>query len=116
MTAGVECAGRDAVGCTSSTSGQIDALEFQVIPMEEGGFAHPNLVAIIDGEQKVSGYVHGMAYEEADVRHALTAAWAGESLVKKYKLQILALAAAFAVVLVITIVLTGQRHKEPQPV
>ncbi len=92
----------------------LDALEFAVIPTDDGGFAHPNLVAIIDAEQKISGYVHGMDYKEADIRHALTAAWAGESLVEKYKPWILAVAAAAALALVLTIVITGLRRKEPQ--
>lgn len=92
----------------------LTALDFQYVALEDGGFAHANVIAVVDGGSRIAGYVHGMQYKEEDVRAALTAAWAGDSLVGKYRNTIILVAAIAALALVLTLVLTGQR-KKPQP-
>ena len=73
------------------------------------------MVVVIDADGKVSGYVRGVSYEEEDIRHALTAAWAGDSLVKKYRFWIAGIAATCALLTAIVVVITGQRRVRSQP-
>lgn len=61
------------------------AVDFTVTPMEEGGFAHPNLVIVLRPDLRVARYVHGVMFESADLRAALEDASEQASLVRRFR-------------------------------
>lgn len=76
----------------------LGALDFTVTPMEGGGFAHPNLVAVLRPDLRIAQFVHGVMFEPADVRAALSDAAEEASLVRRFRwvlvsISVLALAA-----------------------
>lgn len=91
----------------------LGALDFRYAALQGGGFAHPSAVAILDPDMKVSGYLYGLHYESADVRRALTTAWARGSLVEKFKPWIIGVAVLGALVLVVVIAVTRSRPGHP---
>jgi protein SCO1 len=66
------------------------AIDFNVTPLAEGGFAHPNLVVVLSPDLKVSGYVRGVMYDAPVLRAALEDAAEHASLVTRYRPVILA--------------------------
>lgn len=61
------------------------AVDFNVTPMEEGGFAHPNLVIVLRPDFRIASYVHGVMFEPADLRKALEDAADQASLVRRFR-------------------------------
>ena len=92
-----------AIAAPEQLDALLGTLDFRYVALEGGGFAHPSAVAVVDPEMRVSGYLHGLHYEEDDVRRALTTAWVGGSLVEKFRPWIIAAAVLGALALVIVI-------------
>lgn len=63
----------------------LGALDFTVTPMEGGGFAHPNLVAVLRPDLRVASYVHGVMFASADLSTALKDAADQASLVRRFR-------------------------------
>ncbi len=82
------------------------AVHFTVTPLEEGGFAHPNLVIVLGPDLRVASYVHGVMFEAEDLRAALEDASEQASLIKRFQPYIVMIsvvaAAAVAGILFIT--------------
>ncbi|MCH7547965.1 MAG: hypothetical protein IH969_00245, partial [Candidatus Krumholzibacteriota bacterium] len=71
-------------------------------------------IAIIDGDMRIAGYLHGTAFEERDIRLALTAAWVGDSLVQKYRNWIAGVAGVSALMTALVVFITGRRRTRAQ--
>ena len=89
-----------AVATPDNLKRLFEAIDFHYQPLEGGGFAHANMVAILTPTLNVSGYALGVTYESKDLRLALERATRESSLVWHYRPLIalvaaLALAAAF---------------------
>jgi len=84
----------------------LGAIDFHYAPLVEGGFAHANAIAVLSPALAVSGYVHGVFFEEKEIRAALERAAADASLVRHYRPLILLVAvialATMTAVLVVT--------------
>ena len=102
-----------AVASPEQLARLLDAIDFNYEKLAEGGFVHANVVAILTPTLTVSGYAHGVSYEEKEMRFALEKATRESSLVYHYRPYI-ALAAALALATVITLLVTT-RKKRPQP-
>jgi len=101
-----------AIAAPEQLDALLGTLDFRYVALEGGGFAHPSAVAVVDAGMRVSGYLHGLHYEEDEVRRALTTAWAGGSLVARFKAWIIAAAVLGALALVIVIAATGGRRRQ----
>jgi len=100
---------RMARGASAQIDSLLSAIDFQTVALERGGFAHANAVAVLAPDLTVSGFVHGLAYEERDLRLALARAAAPESLVHRYRPLLAGVALAATLALVLTLVLTRRR-------
>jgi cytochrome oxidase Cu insertion factor (SCO1/SenC/PrrC family) len=49
-------------------------LDFRTMALDGGGFEHPNLVAVLDAGQRVSGYVYGVVPSPAELARAVASA------------------------------------------
>ncbi len=49
-----------ALGDSIQMGTLLEALDFKTMRMEEGGYAHPNLVAVVDPQSRLSSYVYGV--------------------------------------------------------
>ncbi|HBQ22001.1 MAG TPA: hypothetical protein DD708_08730 [Deltaproteobacteria bacterium] len=49
----------------------LNALDFKFMTLEEGGFAHPNLIIILGKDHKVSSYLYGTSYSIKKLKRAL---------------------------------------------
>lgn len=61
------------------------AMDFRITALEEGGFAHPNLVVVFSPDLKVSSYVHGVMYEPDALLAAMQTAAGDASLIKRFR-------------------------------
>jgi protein SCO1 len=61
------------------------AVDFTVTPMEQGSFAHPNLVIVLSPDLRVARYVHGVMFVPADLRTAMEDAAEQASLVRRFR-------------------------------
>jgi protein SCO1/2 len=97
----------------TAAPGQLDtllaAIDFRYAPALDGGFAHANVVAVLTPDQRVSGYVHGIVYEDGDIRRALLAAVTPPSLVDAFKPLIVAAAGLSLVVTLVVLFATRRR-------
>ena len=91
----------------------LGALDFTVTPMEGGGFAHPNLVAVLSPDLRVASYVHGVMFEPGDLNTALKDAAEQASLVKRFRPVIVLASMLAAGAVVWALVAT---RKRPVPV
>jgi protein SCO1/2 len=103
---------RLAVATPENLAALLAAIDFQYQAMEGGGFAHANVIAIIDPELKVASYLHGVTFESAAVRRALEEAVGGTSLVRKARPLIVALGALGLLATAVAIIATGRRRRE----
>lgn len=76
---------RLATASADNRAAFLRAIDFNVIPLDEGGFAHPNLVVVLSPDLKVSSYLHGVAFDAGEVRAALEDASRRASLVARYR-------------------------------
>lgn len=106
---------RTAIAEPETLSSLLSALDFRYVALDGGGFAHPNLVAVIDANRVVSGYVHGVHYETEDVRRVLASAWTGGSLVRRYRGPIAVVMGIGVVATLLVIVLAGRRRQARDP-
>jgi protein SCO1/2 len=88
----------------------LGTLDFRVTPMD-GGFAHPNLIAILSPDLTVSGYVYGVGYDAEEVGAALQHAARRSSLVVRFRPFILLV--ALAALLAIAWALFVTRRRQP---
>ncbi len=87
----------------------LDAIDFHVAPLDGGGFAHANAIAVIGPDLRVSGFVHGIEFEPSEVRAALDRAARSGSLVERFKPQLLLITLLAALTLIIVILTTRKR-------
>lgn len=91
-----------AVATPENRSRLLDAIDFHYEAVDEGGFAHPNVVAILTPTLVVSSYAHGLSYESKDLRHRFEVATQDASFVRHYRPYIIAIAiVAWSSVLVV---------------
>ncbi len=101
---------RLAVTGPADLTALLDAIDFHYLSMEGGGFAHANVIAIIDPEMKVSGYMHGVTYDPGELRKELERAVHGTSLI--YKARPLIFVVSVLGVIVTTVVLIATARKK----
>lgn len=87
----------------------LGAIDFQYAPLPEGGFAHANTIAVLSPALAVSGYVHGVFFEEKEVRAALEHAAADVSLVRHYRPLILLVAVVALATMLAVLVVTRKK-------
>lgn len=100
---------RLAVATPDNLTALLDAIDFQYVAMDEGGFAHANLITILDPEMKVSGYMHGVMYDAAELQKQLDAAARNTSLVRKARPLLIVVAALGALTLAIVLIATKKK-------
>jgi len=100
-----------ATGTPEQVSALLGAIDFRYVPLEEGGFVHANVIAVLSPALTVSGYVNGVEYSEADVRAALEKAASDVSLVKHYRPFSLGVALAGVLAVVVALVATRRKPK-----
>jgi protein SCO1/2 len=98
-----------ARGAREQIDSLLAAIDFHTVALEDGGFAHANAVAVLAPDLTVSGFVHGLAYDEGELRLALARAAAPESLVRRYRPLLAGVAVVAAAALVLTLILTRRR-------
>jgi protein SCO1/2 len=52
----------------------LESIDFKTLRLEEGGFAHPNLIAVVRADGSLSSYVYGVDFPIFEVEKALVAA------------------------------------------
>jgi cytochrome oxidase Cu insertion factor (SCO1/SenC/PrrC family) len=101
---------RLAVASSEDLAALMDAIDFRWAPMDGGGFAHANVVAVIGSDLRVSGYLHGVMYDPAEVRAALEKAANDASLVRRARPVILGVVILGALTMTTVLVLTRRRQ------
>jgi protein SCO1/2 len=99
-----------AVATPENRKALLDAIDFNYEALPEGGFVHPNVVAILTPTLNVSSYAHGVTYDTKEMRLALEKATRQSSLVWHYRPYILA--AAVIAWASVTAVLYNTRKKK----
>jgi protein SCO1/2 len=102
---------RLAIADSAELDTLLSAIDFHYEPLPGGGFAHANVVAVLTPDHHVSGYLHGVTYEESDIRRALLTAVAPPSLVAKFRP--LMLAASLLALLAVLVVLWVTKRRRP---
>ncbi len=102
---------RLAVASPENLAALLDAIDFRYAPLEGGGFAHANVVAIVDPELKVSGFVHGVVYETDEIRAELERAARAVSLVRRARPLLIIVSALGLVTLTVVLVATGRKQR-----
>jgi len=87
------------------------AVDFTVTPLEEGGFAHPNLVIVLGPDLRVASYVHGVMFEAEDLRAALEDASEQASLIKRFQPYIVMISVVAAVAVAGILFVTRKRAR-----
>ncbi len=90
----------------------LNAIDFHVTALDEGGFAHPNLVVVLGPDLKVASYVNGVMFESADLNAALEAASRKASLVTRFRPLLLLVSVMGAVATLWTLYATRRRSQE----
>jgi cytochrome oxidase Cu insertion factor (SCO1/SenC/PrrC family) len=101
---------RLAVASSEDLAALMDAIDFRWSPMDGGGFAHANVLAVIGSDLRVSGYLHGVMYDPAEVRAALEKAANDASLVRRARPVILGVVILGALTMTTVLVLTRRRQ------
>jgi cytochrome oxidase Cu insertion factor (SCO1/SenC/PrrC family) len=104
---------RLAVATPENLAALLGAIDFQYAAMDEGGFAHANVITILDPEMKVASYLHGVMYETAALRKELERAARDASLVRKARPLLLVLSALGLLVMISVLVATGRNRRLP---
>ena len=102
---------RLAVATPENLAALLGAIDFQYLPMDEGGFAHANVIAIIDPELKVASYLHGVTYDAGELRKHLERAVRNTSLVRKARPLLFVISALGLVVMISVLVATGRKRR-----
>lgn len=106
---GLPPAWRLATASAADVDTLLGALDFRVTPME-GGFAHPNLIAILSPDLTVSSYVYGVGYDAEEVRAALEHSARRSSLVTRFRPFILFVALAGVLAVAWALFVTRRRN------
>jgi cytochrome oxidase Cu insertion factor (SCO1/SenC/PrrC family) len=101
-----------AVASPDQLANLLDAIDFNYVPLSEGGFAHANVIAILTPTLKVSSYAHGVLYDPKDIRRKLETAANEASFVRHYRPVILLVGVLGLAAM--TLVLLSTR-KKPEP-
>ncbi|HEX5131568.1 MAG TPA: SCO family protein [Candidatus Krumholzibacteria bacterium] len=102
---------RLAVASPDDLAQLLDAIDFRYEALDEGGFAHPNGISIIDPELKVAAYINGVSYDAAEVRRELESAVRGTSLVHKARPLLLAISLLGLLTVVAVLFITGRKAR-----
>jgi cytochrome oxidase Cu insertion factor (SCO1/SenC/PrrC family) len=87
----------------------LEALDFRYAPLPGGGYAHPNVVAVLGPGLTIRSYLHGLMYTEEEVKAALRAASGRRPLIEAARPWLLVVAALALVAALLTIALTKRR-------
>ena len=102
---------RLAVATPENLTALLDAIDFHYLSMEGGGFAHANVITILDPEMRVAGYMHGVTYNAGDLRKELERAVRGTSLVHKARPLIFVIGVLGVIVMTVVLVATGRKQR-----
>jgi protein SCO1/2 len=102
---------RLAVATPENLTALLDAIDFHYLSMEGGGFAHANVITIIDPEMKVAGYMHGVMYDPGELRKELERAVRGTSLVHKARPLLFVIGVLGVIVMTVVLVATGRKQR-----
>jgi protein SCO1/2 len=90
----------------------LNAIDFHVTALEEGGFAHPNLVVVLGPDLKVASYAHGVMFEADEMRAALEGASRDASLVRRFRPFLLLVSATGALAVLCVLYVTRRRAQQ----
>jgi len=90
------------------------AIDFRFEAIADLGYAHPNVVAFLSPDMKVSGYVRGLMYTQEEVKAALRVAAGRRPLIDRARPLLIPIAAAFLIVTLLVIVLTARKSSHSQ--
>jgi protein SCO1/2 len=102
---------RLAVATPENLAALLAAIDFQYFAMDEGGFAHANVIAIIDPEMKVASYMHGVMYDAGDLRKHLERAARDTSLVRKARPLLIVVSALGLITMTVVLIVTGRKQR-----
>ncbi len=102
---------RLAVATPENLTALLDAIDFHYLSMEGGGFAHANVITVLDPEMRVAGYVHGVTYNAGELRKELERAVRGTSLVHKARPLIFVIGVLGVIVMTVVLVATGRKQR-----
>lgn len=102
---------RLAVATPENLAALFEAIDFRYEPLEGGGFAHANVIAILDPELKVASYMHGVMYDAGELRDHLERAVRDTSLVRKARPVIIAISALGLLTMISVLVATGRKRR-----
>ncbi|HEX6791564.1 MAG TPA: SCO family protein [Candidatus Krumholzibacteria bacterium] len=81
-----------AVATEENRKRLLDAIDFHVEALPDGGFVHPNAVVILTPTLVVSSYAHGVSFDAKDLRKRMEVATQEASFVRHYRPYIVAVA------------------------
>ena len=87
----------------------LETIDFHYAPLPEGGFAHANAIAVLSPALAVSGYVHGVFFEEKEIRASLERAAEDVSLVRHSRPLILLVAVVALATMLAVLVVTRKK-------
>ena len=90
----------------------LNAIDFHVTALDEGGFAHPNLVVVLGPDLRVASYVNGVMFESAELNAALEGASRQASLVTRFRPFLLMVSATGALAVLCVLYATRRRRQE----
>ena len=83
-------------------------LDFRTIELDDGRIEHPNLVAVLDAQQRVSGYVFGLTLPPREIARAVRRARGGDAatdLLRSYPIAAAALGLLASVLIFLAMVI-----------
>lgn len=87
----------------------LDAIDFNYEPLPDGGFAHANVVAVLNPMLEVSAYAHGVSYDANELHGRLEAAAREASLVRHYQPYIILVGAVALLSLLVVLFVTRRK-------
>lgn len=90
----------------------LETIDFRYQPAPGGGFAHPNVVAVANGDMEITGYVHGMVIDEMEVRQALDRAMGVHFLSSRSPFFLLVMLAAAVLLAAFLVATTKKKTRE----
>lgn len=100
---------RLAVASPADVKTLMDAIGFQYHQVEGGGFAHANVITILDPDMKVASYMYGVMYDADELRNHLERAARDTSLVRKARPLLIVVAALGALLVGIVLIATKKK-------
>jgi cytochrome oxidase Cu insertion factor (SCO1/SenC/PrrC family) len=105
---------RLATGAPDQVGPVLTAIDFRFEPIAELGFAHPNVIAVLTPDMKVSGYIRGLMYTQDEVKAALRVAAGRPPLIDRARPFFIPIAALFLITTLLVIILTARKTSRSQ--